>query len=35
MLSKDYAAERRKEIDADRAAREYKPLSIAGVAPSG
>jgi gamma-glutamyltranspeptidase/glutathione hydrolase len=30
MLSKDYAAERRREIDPDRAAREYKPLSIAG-----
>ena len=31
MLSKDYAAERRREIGADRAAREYKPLTIAGV----
>ena len=35
MLSKAYAVERRKEIDADRAAREYKPLSIAGVTGSG
>ena len=35
MLSKTYASERRKEIDADRAAREYKPLSIAGVTGSG
>ena len=31
MLSKTYAAERRKEIDADRAARDYKPLSITGA----
>jgi gamma-glutamyltranspeptidase / glutathione hydrolase len=30
MLSKDYAAQRRKEINADRAAAEYKPLSIEG-----
>jgi gamma-glutamyltranspeptidase/glutathione hydrolase len=30
MISKEYAAERRKEIDRDRAAREYKPLSLAG-----
>src|SRR6266540_4178384 len=30
MLSKDYAAERRKEINADKAAVEYKPLSIDG-----
>ena len=28
MLSKQYAAERRKEIHADRAARDYKPLSL-------
>lgn len=35
MLSKTYAAERRKEIDAERAARDYKPLSIAGTSPSG
>ena len=28
MLSKDYAAERRKEIDRECAARDYKPLSI-------
>jgi gamma-glutamyltranspeptidase/glutathione hydrolase len=28
MLSKDYAAERRKEIDDDRAAHEYKPLAM-------
>ena len=28
MLSKQYAAERRKEINADRAARDYKPLSL-------
>ncbi|HXW06112.1 MAG TPA: gamma-glutamyltransferase [Vicinamibacterales bacterium] len=28
MLSKDYAAERRKEIDRERAAREYRPLSL-------
>ncbi|MBA3638945.1 MAG: gamma-glutamyltransferase [Acidobacteria bacterium] len=35
MLSKSYAAERRKEIDADRAAREYKPLAIAGSSASG
>jgi gamma-glutamyltranspeptidase/glutathione hydrolase len=30
MLSKEYAAERRKEINPDRAGREYKPLTIAG-----
>jgi gamma-glutamyltranspeptidase/glutathione hydrolase len=29
MLSKDYAAERRKEIDDEHAAREYKPLALA------
>jgi gamma-glutamyltranspeptidase/glutathione hydrolase len=28
MLSKEYAAERRKEISPDRAARDYKPLSL-------
>ncbi len=31
MLSKDYAAERRREIDPARAAREYKSLTIPGV----
>jgi gamma-glutamyltranspeptidase/glutathione hydrolase len=30
MISKEYAAERRKEIDPDRAARDYKPLSLGG-----
>ena len=30
MLSKDYAAERRKEIDLQKAAKEYKPLAIPG-----
>ena len=35
MLSKAYAAERRKEIDPDRTTREYKPLSIAGGSSSG
>ena len=35
MLSKSYAAERRKEIDADRAARDYKPLAITGTSASG
>jgi gamma-glutamyltranspeptidase/glutathione hydrolase len=35
MLSKDYAAERRKEIDPERAAREYKPLSIGSSSPVG
>jgi gamma-glutamyltranspeptidase/glutathione hydrolase len=35
MLSKEYAAERRKEIAAERAAREYKPLSIGSSSPSG
>jgi gamma-glutamyltranspeptidase/glutathione hydrolase len=31
MLSKDYAAERRREINPERAAREYRPFSLAGV----
>jgi gamma-glutamyltranspeptidase / glutathione hydrolase len=31
MLSKDYAAERRREIDPQRAARNYAPLSIGGA----
>jgi gamma-glutamyltranspeptidase/glutathione hydrolase len=35
MLSKAYGAERRKEIDPARAARDYKPLSIGSSAPSG
>ncbi len=35
MLSKEYAAERRKEILPDRAATRYAPLSIAGTAPDG
>ena len=35
MLSKQYAAERRKEIDRERAARDYKPLSIGGSSPAG
>ena len=35
MISKDYAAERRKEINPDRAAREYKPLSIGGPSAPG
>ena len=30
MLSKTYAAERRKEIDPERAARDYKPLTVSG-----
>ena len=30
MLSKDYAAERRRAIDPDRAAAEYKPLALSG-----
>ncbi|HSC27236.1 MAG TPA: gamma-glutamyltransferase, partial [Vicinamibacterales bacterium] len=30
MLSKEYAAERRREIDPDRAAHEYKALALAG-----
>ena len=33
MLSKEYAAARRKEIDAERSTREYKPLAIGGAAP--
>ena len=32
MLSKDYAAERRKEINPDKAAADYKPLTIQGTA---
>jgi gamma-glutamyltranspeptidase/glutathione hydrolase len=32
MLSKEYAAERRKEISPDRAAQDYKPLSLGGSA---
>jgi gamma-glutamyltranspeptidase/glutathione hydrolase len=35
MLSKEYATGRRREIDPQRAAREYKPLSISGSSPSG
>ncbi|MEX2660914.1 MAG: gamma-glutamyltransferase [Vicinamibacterales bacterium] len=35
MLSKAYGTERRKDINPDRAARDYKPLSIAGGSPSG
>jgi gamma-glutamyltranspeptidase / glutathione hydrolase len=35
MISKEYAAERRKEINADRAAREYKPLSLGGPSVAG
>ena len=35
MLSKTYAAQRRKEINPDRAARDYKPLSLSGAAASG
>ena len=36
MLSKEYAAERRKEINRDKAAADYKPLSIDGrTTPSG
>ncbi len=34
LISKAYAAERRKEIDPSRAAREYRPASPAGVPPS-
>jgi gamma-glutamyltranspeptidase/glutathione hydrolase len=33
MLSKEYAAERRREIDAERAAREYKSFSLPGSNP--
>jgi len=36
MLSKEYAAERRKEINRDKAAADYKPLSIDGrTTPAG
>ena len=35
MLSKEYAATRRKEIDPERAGREYKPLVIDGASPAG
>jgi gamma-glutamyltranspeptidase/glutathione hydrolase len=35
MLSKDYATARRKEINPDKAADDYKPLSIAGLTPGG
>ena len=35
MLSKEYAAARRKEIDPERAARDYKPLSLGGSTPGG
>ena len=35
MLSKEYAATRRKEIDPDLAASEYKPLAIDGASPAG
>jgi gamma-glutamyltranspeptidase/glutathione hydrolase len=35
MLSKEYAATRRKEIDLERAAREYKPLALDGASPAG
>ena len=35
MLSKQYAAERRKEIDPERSGREYKPLAIGGSSPAG
>jgi gamma-glutamyltranspeptidase / glutathione hydrolase len=35
MISKEYAAERRKEIDPQRAARDYKPLSLGGASPAG
>jgi gamma-glutamyltranspeptidase/glutathione hydrolase len=34
MLSKEYAAERRKEINAERAAREYKALALQGSSAS-
>jgi gamma-glutamyltranspeptidase/glutathione hydrolase len=33
LLSKEYAAERRREIDRDRAAREYRPMLRAGSRP--
>lgn len=35
MLSKEYAAERRREIDIERAAREYAPLALPGRSNSG
>ena len=35
MLSREYAATRRKEIDPERAASEYKPLAIDGASPAG
>ena len=35
MLSKQYAAERRKDINPERAAREYQPFSLGKTAPSG
>ena len=35
MLSKQYAADRRKEINRERAARDYKPLAIGGSSPAG
>jgi gamma-glutamyltranspeptidase/glutathione hydrolase len=35
MLSKAYAAERRKSIDPERAAREYKALALGSSSPSG
>ena len=35
MLSKEYAAERRKEIRPERAARDYKALALNGASPSG
>ncbi len=35
MLSKEYAAARRKEIDPERAGREYQPLAIDGASPAG
>jgi gamma-glutamyltranspeptidase/glutathione hydrolase len=34
MLAKEYAAERRKEINPERAARDYKPMTIAGASAS-
>ena len=35
MLSKEYAAERRKEINTDKAAADYKPLAIEGRTTPG
>jgi gamma-glutamyltranspeptidase/glutathione hydrolase len=35
MISKEYAAERRKEINPERAVRDYKPLSIGGRSAPG